>query len=331
MSLVASSAGDTGTTWLIPIPHPTTMLLRAESVRRELSLSDEQETAVTRILGAAELPLWRLRDLPPPERDQAAEPILESLRQRLGKVLMVSQMERLDQLILQAQSVRAILTPKVSKTLQLSDGQTERIRAILGPATPGADPARIQRDVRAVLSPSQHRILTSLLGSPFDLSKVPRVACKAPELAGVTAWVGSAPIALSQLRGKVVVVHFYAFGCINCVRNLPHYNAWFDRFSRDDVAIVGIHRPETVAERDIDTVRRKAAEAGIKYPVAVDNESRNWDAWANRIWPSVYLIDKKGVRPLLVVRRIELAGDPGRIVDARQDRCVVRRVRDMRD
>jgi len=126
------------------------------------------------------------------------------------------------------------------------------------------------------------------------LSGVPQIACRAPEFEGVTEWIHSPPVTLDQLRGKVVVVHYYAFGCINCIRNLPHYNAWFDRFRRDDFAIVGIHRPETDAERDVEQVRRKVSEAGIRYPVAVDNESRNWDAWANRVWPSVYLIDKNG-------------------------------------
>ena len=111
---------------------------------------------------------------------------------------------------------------------------------------------------------------------------------------GVTTWINAAPVSLAQSRGKVVVVHFYAFGCINCIRNLPHYSAWFERFSRDKVAIIGIHRPETEAERDVEKVRQKSKEAGIQYPIAVDNESHNWNAWANPVWPSVYLIDKRG-------------------------------------
>ena len=91
-----------------------------------------------------------------------------------------------------------------------------------------------------------------------------------------------------------IVVHFYCFGCINCVRNLPHYKAWRKDFDPARVQIVGIHRPETEAEYDIEKVRQKAAEAGLTFPIAVDNESANWNAWANRIWPSVYLVDKQG-------------------------------------
>lgn len=287
--VLVESGGDARRSATIPIPYPTTMLLRAESVGRELGFSHEQMMAVARIAEDAELPLWRLRDVSPAERDRAARPILDSLRMELGKVLTAPQMGRLDQLVFQALGAYAVLESKVRVALNLSPGQIERIQSILGSQSP-----RSQREVQAVLSRAQHGVLTSLLGRPFDLSRVPHIACRAPELTGVTAWIKSSPLTLLQLRGKVVIVHFYAFGCINCVRNLPHYNAWFDRFGRDEVVILGIHRPETEAERDVQAVRRRAAEVGIKYPIAVDNESHNWDAWVNRVWPSVYLIDRRG-------------------------------------
>jgi hypothetical protein len=89
-------------------------------------------------------------------------------------------------------------------------------------------------------------------------------------------------------------LHFYTFGCINCIRNLPHHNNWHAEFPADHFRVIGIHRPETPGERLVEDVRRKAVEAGIAYPIAVDNNSANWDAWANRVWPSVYLIDKRG-------------------------------------
>lgn len=270
------------------------MLLRVPAVHRELGLDAEQATAVAAIAEGAELPLWRLRDLPAQERDRAAGSILDSVRTKIGGALSAGQSDRLDQLVLQSQGVRAVLEPRVTGALKLTDGQIARIRTILDSPAGQTKPADAEREARAVLSLSQQRALTSLAGSRLDLSGVPQVACKAPELEGVTAWINSSSVTLAQLRGKVVVVHYYAFGCINCIRNLPHYNEWFERFGRDDVAIVGIHRPETEAERDVEAVRRKIAEAGIRYPVAVDNESRNWDAWGNRIWPSVYLIDRRG-------------------------------------
>jgi len=293
--LLASFAGGARTTGpAIPIPHPMTMLLRTESVRRELGLSVEQTAAVAKMAEEAELPLWRLRDLPGPERDEAAGPILEKLRTGLRDVLPGRQIDRLEQLDLQARGIQAVFEPRVVEALKLTSGQRERMRAILGSPAHNISPAEVEGSLRAVLSLAQQRILASLMGRPFDLSRLPQIACKAPEVEGVTEWINSPPMTLEKLRGKVVVVHYYAFGCINCIRNLPHYNGWFDRFSRDEVAILGIHRPETEAERDIENVRRKVAEAGIKYPVAVDNESHNWDAWVNRVWPSVYLIDKRG-------------------------------------
>lgn len=277
----------------VPIPHPITMLLRAPSVGRELGLSREQAAVVAGLVEEAELPLWRLRDLVAQERDPAAA-ILESLRMRLRGVLATRQIDRLDQLVLRAQGMRAVLEPQVADVLKLTNRQQERIRAILGSVAQNTHPVEAQPRVQAVLRFSQQRALASLQGPPFDLAGVRQIACAAPEFDGVTEWINSPHVTLRQLRGKVIVVHYYAFGCINCVRNLPHYNEWFDRFGRDDVAIVGIHRPETDAERDIEQVRRKAVEAGIRYPVAVDNDGRNWDAWANRIWPSVYLIDRNG-------------------------------------
>jgi peroxiredoxin len=278
----------------IAIPHPITMLLRAQPVHRELTLSDEQTTAVARFAEEAELPLWRLRDLPAQERDLAAAPILGSLQTKLRGVLAGRQLDRLDQLVLRAQGMRAALEPRVADAVKLTAGQRKQIRAILSSLGRNAAPVDALRRAQAVLSPAQRSVLASLVGRPFSFSGVPQVACQAPEFEGATEWINSPPVTLGQLRGKVVVVHYYAFGCINCIRNLPHYNGWFDRFGRDDVAIVGIHRPETDAERDIEQVRRKVAEAGIRYPVAVDNDSRNWDAWANRVWPSMYLIDRRG-------------------------------------
>ena len=89
-------------------------------------------------------------------------------------------------------------------------------------------------------------------------------------------------------------MYFYAFGCGNCIRSLPYYTDWFKHFDADTFAIIGIHRPETERERDLDKVKEKAAEAGMEYPIAIDNDSRAWDAWGNHTWPTTYLIDKSG-------------------------------------
>ena len=117
---------------------------------------------------------------------------------------------------------------------------------------------------------------------------------KAPELARITQWINSKPLALKDLRGKVVVLHFWTFGCINCQHNLSYYNRWQTDFAKDDMQIIGVHTPETAGEADEKHVRTRVGELGIKYPVAVDNESATWKAYKNRYWPSIYLIDKQG-------------------------------------
>jgi thiol-disulfide isomerase/thioredoxin len=296
-SVGGASVSPSGVT--IPIPHPLTMLLHSASARRELALSVEQAKAIGPAVDQGSLSLWRLRDLPPGTRDPAARPLVESLRTTLAAALTPRQLARLDQLMVRAMGVQAVLEPSVAAALGLSGKQRGRLLAVVGATVPNSqdtvgERARRQQEALALLTERQRRMLLELMGPPFDVSALPAVACQAPELEGVTEWINSPPLTLASLRGKVVVVHFYTFGCINCIRNLPHYNEWRERFDRDRLVIIGIHRPETQKEYDIAEVRRKAAETGLEYPIAVDNESRNWNAWANRVWPSVYLIDKSG-------------------------------------
>jgi thiol-disulfide isomerase/thioredoxin len=96
------------------------------------------------------------------------------------------------------------------------------------------------------------------------------------------------------LTGKVVVLHFYAFGCSNCIHNYPTYLEWQERFRDKDVVILGIHTPETAAEQDSATVKTKAADAKLQFPILIDGTKANWRAWGNSMWPSVYLVDKRG-------------------------------------
>jgi peroxiredoxin len=117
----------------------------------------------------------------------------------------------------------------------------------------------------------------------------------APELKGITEWINSKPMTLKDLRGRVVVLNFYAFGCVNCIRNYPHYKKWHSDFTEKAVTILGVHTPETVAERNVEQLRKKIIDQDLSYPTAVDARAETWNLWGNRWWPSVYLIDKKGV------------------------------------
>ncbi len=116
----------------------------------------------------------------------------------------------------------------------------------------------------------------------------------APELTGITTWINSPPTTLAELRGKVVLVHFWTFGCINCIHVQPYVKAWFDRYAAEGFVVLGVHTPELSFERDVDNVRHAVAEAGIRFPVAFDPDFATWNAYRNSYWPAFYFVDKAG-------------------------------------
>lgn len=117
---------------------------------------------------------------------------------------------------------------------------------------------------------------------------------KAPELTGIAAWINSNPLTMESLRGKVVLVDFWTYSCINCIRTQPYLNAWYDKYKKDGLVIIGIHAPEFAFEKTENNVREASQKAWIKYPVALDNDFQTWNAYANRYWPAKYLIDQNG-------------------------------------
>ncbi|HEX4061956.1 MAG TPA: cytochrome c biogenesis protein DipZ, partial [Streptosporangiaceae bacterium] len=121
---------------------------------------------------------------------------------------------------------------------------------------------------------------------------------KAPNFTGITAWLntpGGRPLSLSQLRGKVVLVDFWTYSCINCERTLPHVEAWYRQYAKDGLVVVGVHTPEFAFEHVVSNVRTQAAALGVHYPVAVDDNYGTWNAYDNEYWPADYLVDAQGV------------------------------------
>ena len=121
-------------------------------------------------------------------------------------------------------------------------------------------------------------------------------AAAAPDLA-TGQWLNlpaGSSNSIPVLRGKVTILHFWTFGCINCRHNLPFYSRWQRAFDPHKVQIVGVHTPETEGEHDAEQVRRKVKELAITYPVLLDPERENWRRWQQRWWPAVYLVDKQG-------------------------------------
>src|SRR5262249_9265742 len=117
---------------------------------------------------------------------------------------------------------------------------------------------------------------------------------EAPEFTGITNWLNSKPLTLASLRGHVVLIDFWTYTCINCIRTLPHLTAWDRTYRKDGLTIVGVHSPEFSFEKDTSNVKRAIAQDGIKYPVAQDNDLATWGAWSNEYWPAEYLIDARG-------------------------------------
>jgi thiol-disulfide isomerase/thioredoxin len=130
-------------------------------------------------------------------------------------------------------------------------------------------------------------------GSTGSASSLP-VGPQAPELTGITGWINSKPLTMQELRGKVVLVDFWTFSCINCQRTLPVLRAWWQRYQPAGLVIVGVHSPEFDFEKDPGNVERAVKELDVQWPVALDPNMATWNAYQNQYWPAEYLIDKRG-------------------------------------
>jgi len=111
---------------------------------------------------------------------------------------------------------------------------------------------------------------------------------------GAAGWLNTEPLTVESLRGKVVLVDFWTYTCINWLRTLAWVRAWSDRYAGDGLVVVGVHTPEFPFERDVDNVRRAVAEMDVRYPVALDPDYAVWEAFANHYWPAAYIADREG-------------------------------------
>ena len=116
----------------------------------------------------------------------------------------------------------------------------------------------------------------------------------APDFTGIDKWLNGDPLTLQQLRGKVVLVDFWTYTCINCIHVLPYVKTWNQKYKDQGLAVVGVHTPEYPFERGTDNVKSAIKRFGITFPVAQDNNYATWRAYDNQYWPAFYLVDKKG-------------------------------------
>jgi thiol-disulfide isomerase/thioredoxin len=122
---------------------------------------------------------------------------------------------------------------------------------------------------------------------PFRLSSESDLA----SLGRATAWLNSVPLTVADLQGKVVLIDFWTYTCINWLRTVPYVRAWAARYKEQRLVVIGVHTPEFSFEQDVDNVRRAAKERGVTYPIAIDNDRAIWNGFGNHYWPALYFID----------------------------------------
>ncbi|MCC9604072.1 redoxin domain-containing protein [Stieleria sp. JC731] len=309
-SLVSADAPETQPVLL--------QMIRDDAVHRELELTENQIRQVKSTLADVDGPWFRVRIRPAEERIEKIGELQQQLENSLSGILDASQRKRLEQLQNQALGTRMVVRDRVATALKLSEEDRESLYKLFRETDRVSNEAQEklragELDAQAAaekikkaqfaerksftdrLTTDQRIKLADLTGDSFNFSKVKRTYPSAPELTLDGAeWLQGSPQTLKELRGKVVAVHFYAFQCINCRRNLPHYNAWQTDYADDGLVIIGIQTPETSRERDPDAVATAIKDESIEYPVLMDTKSSNWQQWSNTMWPTVYLIDKQG-------------------------------------
>ena len=145
------------------------------------------------------------------------------------------------------------------------------------------------------------RQFTALLGASAALPLAATAAAPAlfdhgpaAEFTGIDQWLNSPALTMAGLRGKVVLVDFWTYSCINCLRTLPYVNRWAEKYGSRGLVVVGVHTPEFPFERSTPNVQTAMKRFGVKHPVAQDNRYATWKAYSNQYWPAEYLVDKRG-------------------------------------
>jgi cytochrome c biogenesis protein CcdA/thiol-disulfide isomerase/thioredoxin len=138
--------------------------------------------------------------------------------------------------------------------------------------------------------------VTDYLVDSVKAATTPDLSAKGemPSLSGAVQWLNSPELSKESLRGKVVLVDFWTFDCINCQRSIPYVNEWAKKYEKEGLVVIGVHTPEYPFERVVDNVRKNVEKLGLKYPIAIDNNYAIWRAFDNQYWPAHYLVDAEG-------------------------------------
>jgi cytochrome c biogenesis protein CcdA/thiol-disulfide isomerase/thioredoxin len=175
---------------------------------------------------------------------------------------------------------------------QLSFASTNRVEQSLLDAFRGHDGQENDAQGGAMRGGAMSGAMTGAMSG--SASGAPRVEGELPPLSGAVAWLNSPPLTAEALRGKVVMIDFWTYSCINCLRTLPYLRAWQDRYKDHGFTIVGVHTPEFAFEKKESNVSRAVRDLGVRYPVAIDNDYAIWRAFNNEYWPAHYFVDSLG-------------------------------------
>jgi thiol-disulfide isomerase/thioredoxin len=297
---------------------PYWSLVHDQAVFDDLKLTPKQLSDWRTTLDPLDLACFRLQNKPTADAKPALTKLLAETKTQLAKVLNAQQAQRLDQIVVRAQGPAALLRDDIAVKLKLTDKQRTDIKSAISAARDSRE--KLQHDLRAAkietaaaekqfaknnenerdavntaLTNDQKQKLSLLFARDFDTVKLGHTSYKAPDLIGDSkTWLNSPPLDASVLRDRVLVVHYFAFGCSNCIHNYPTYREWQDKLAGKDVQLIGIHTPETQNEHNVETLKTKLKNESLKFPVIVDNEKANWNAWGNSMWPTVYVIDRRG-------------------------------------
>lgn len=116
-----------------------------------------------------------------------------------------------------------------------------------------------------------------------------------PEFQGISQWLNSAPLKVADIKGKIVLVQFWTFACINCQRTLPYVTRWHRQYAAQGLKVIGVHTPEFPFEREVNNVKQALQRHGITYAVPLDNDYQTWNAYQNNYWPHLFLADRQGI------------------------------------
>ena len=295
---------------LVAVPQNLLALSHTREVQQDLKLDSKELAQWEAALHDIDKIWWPARILPVDQQRKIIAELEAKLLAGLERIQGKSAVNRLRQIELQSQSARVLLRPEVVRLLRIDDSQNKKLTELfaetdkLAKETAANDEKKAQqfmtakqgepKKALAILQPAQAERLRISLGEPLDTTKVERIYPFAPELIESQYWTTATHVNLASMRGKVVLVHFYAFQCHNCVANFGHYKRWDETLKSEGVEVIGIQRPETAAERDPALVIAAAKKEGFKFPVLIDLQDKNWNAWGNTMWPTVYVVDKKG-------------------------------------